>query len=312
MKIIDKLEININKPKHEEEILRNTETIKVDVKTVLSNQEDEIKKLRDREKIIKEIVTKDLMSINRLNSISNSEYFIVIPKMYTKLKKENMRVLFENNGFYKNSVFKYFQEQNFVNLGKTWTPVYIKNRDELKKGFRNFKIFKKFIDSKSSSLIKKDNTRIKQAILNKRDDEAIKPYFFDEKGKLRTNEYLFFDFMIVSSLNLNEENVTIFDKEAKINFVSKILSHEIQDIKLKEIISKSGIKLFLNEIFPLDVRKILTENNDKLLVELKVQSFMDSINKRDLDSVLKNILKEKYKNNYTDEFMRVYNLIKDF
>jgi len=141
IKIIDKFEININKPKHEKEILLNTQKIKSDIKIVLSNKEEEIKKLKEREKIIREIITKDLININQLNSISKSEYFIVIPKLYTKLNKESRKILFENEGFYQNSIFKYFQEQKFINLGKTWTPVYIKNRDELKTAFRNFNFF---------------------------------------------------------------------------------------------------------------------------------------------------------------------------
>ena len=91
IKIIDKFEININKPKHEKEILLNTQKIKSDIKIVLSNKEEEIKKLKEREKIIREIITKDLININQLNSISKSEYFIVIPKLYTKLNKESRK-----------------------------------------------------------------------------------------------------------------------------------------------------------------------------------------------------------------------------
>src|SRR3989339_79275 len=299
VKIIDKFEININKPKHEDEILSNTTETNENVKILLSDKEEELKKLRDREKIIREIITKEIININNLNSISNSEYFIVVPKLYTKLNKDSRKILFENNGFYQNSIFEYFQDQNFINLGKTWTPIYIKNRDELKKGFRKFDIFKKFVDSKVSTLIKKDN-------------DEIRAYFFDNREKLRFKEYLFFEFMIVSSLNLNEENITIFDEETKINFISKILSHQIQDIKLKEIMIGGGIKLFLNESFPNDVKKDLKNNSDLLLNKLEINNYLEKINRRDLDKALKEILKEKYKKEYADEIMRVYNLVKDF
>lgn len=312
IKIIDKFQININKPKHEREILSNTREIKTDVKIVLSNQEDEIKRLREREKIIKEIISKDLININNLNSISKSEYFIVIPKLYTKLNKESRQVLFENEGFYQNSLFRYFQEQDFINLGKTWTPVYIKNRDELKIGFRKFNFFKKFIDKKVVSLMKKDNEMIKKLLLKKKNVDLIKQYFFDEKGKLRFKEYLFFDFMIVSSINLNEENITILDKEARINFVSKILSHQIQDIKLKEIMIGGGIKLFINNSFPKEVRTQLVNNSSNLLLKLGINTFLDTINRKDLEKALEEILKKKYKKDYANEFMRVYNLVKEF
>ena len=312
VKIIDKFEININKPKHEDEILSNTTETNENVKILLSDKEEELKKLRDREKIIREIITKEIININNLNSISNSEYFIVVPKLYTKLNKDSRKILFENNGFYQNSIFEYFQDQNFINLGKTWTPIYIKNRDELKKGFRKFDIFKKFVDSKVSTLIKKDNEIIRKKIYDKKDNDEIRAYFFDNREKLRFKEYLFFEFMIVSSLNLNEENITIFDEETKINFISKILSHQIQDIKLKEIMIGGGIKLFLNESFPNDVKKDLKNNSDLLLNKLEINNYLEKINRRDLDKALKEILKEKYKKEYADEIMRVYNLVKDF
>src|SRR3989339_531392 len=281
VKIIDKFEININKIKRKKE----------------KNKENNKKKN---------------ININNLYSISNSEYFIVVPKLYTKLNKDSRKILFENNGFYQNSIFEYFQDQNFINLGKTWTPIYIKNRDELKKGFRKFDIFKKFVDSKVSTLIKKDNEIIRKKIYDKKDNDEIRAYFFDNREKLRFKEYLFFEFMIVSSLNLNEENITIFDEETKINFISKILSHQIQDIKLKEIMIGGGIKLFLNESFPNDVKKDLKNNSDLLLNKLEINNYLEKINRRDLDKALKEILKEKYKKEYADEIMRVYNLVKDF
>src|SRR3989339_792177 len=59
VKIIDKFEININKPKHEDEILSNTTETNENVKILLSDKEEELKKLRDREKIIREIITKE-------------------------------------------------------------------------------------------------------------------------------------------------------------------------------------------------------------------------------------------------------------
>ena len=92
IRIIDKFQININKPRHEEEILSNTQKIDSKVEVVLSNQENEIKRLKEREKIIKEIVSKNLININNLNNLSKSEYFIVVPKLYTKLNKESWRL----------------------------------------------------------------------------------------------------------------------------------------------------------------------------------------------------------------------------
>ena len=87
IKIIDKFEININKPKHEKEILENTSETRLNVKRILGNQ-DEIDRLKEREKIIREIINKNLINVNDLNKLSKSEYFIVIPKLYIKLNKE--------------------------------------------------------------------------------------------------------------------------------------------------------------------------------------------------------------------------------
>ena len=160
--------------------------------------------------------------------------------------------------------------------------------------------------------MKRDNEMIRKMLLKKKDNDLIKQYFFDENGKIRFSKYLFFDFMIVSSINLNEGNITILDKESKIKFISKILSYQIQDIKLKEIIIKAGIRLFLNENFPKEIKRELINNSSTLLRKLQVNTFLDLINRNDLEKALEEILKKKYKKDYANEFMRVYNLIKEF
>ena len=75
---------------------------------------------------------------------------------------------------------------------------------------------------------------------------------------------------------------------------------------------KSGIRLFLNENFPKEIKRKLINNSSILLHKLQVNIFLDLINKNDLEKALEEILKKKYKKCYVNEFMRVYNLIKEF
>lgn len=306
VRLIDKFEISINKSEHENKILENT--IKTNEMLKKNSKKDEFKK---REKIMKELVRKKIIKINELNSLSRSEYFIVIPKIYIKPNKGIRKKLFENEGFFENSVFKYFEKEGFTNLGTKWHPIYIKNREDLKKSFRKFRKLRKHLSNKLKSLIKKDNKSIKSTILKKSDDKDISEYFFDKNEKLKYEKYLFFDYALFSSLNLNEDNIISLNSEKGEEFLLKILSKEIQTITLKEIIIKKGIKSFLNEKFPKNVKKRLKNNEKSILDKLEIENFLKPINKQDMRKTLKNILGEKFDEKYLKEFMGIHDTIKD-
>lgn len=308
IKLIDKFNINIFKPKKEEEIFENTEEIKKDVKKTLKN-EKEIKKYKDREKIIRDIINRKIININNLNKISNSEYFIIIPKLHMEINKEIRRILFEDErGVFKNSIFKYFEEKNFINLGKQFSPIYLKSRDELKDNYRDIKIFKKILDEKMNSLLKKDIKLIEKQIRKNKKNEKVKEYFYD-KNKLKDKKYLFFDFMIISSLNLNKENITLVDEKSKKEFLFKIVNQELQMANLKQIIIASGINFFLNAKYPQKIKEIIRKNEAEIKKSLNIQNFIGTINKEDLGNTLKSLLKEEYEDKYANEFMKIYNVI---
>ncbi|MCG2719709.1 MAG: hypothetical protein L6266_03170, partial [Nanoarchaeota archaeon] len=196
----------------------------------------------------------------------------------------------------------------FIDLGKRFSPIYLKNRDDLKKGYQNILIFKKILDEKIDSLLKKDNEIIKKRIEKMKGEEEIRNYFY-EGDILKEDKYLFFDFMLISSVNLNKENVTLIDEKAKKDFLFRIVNQEIQEIKLKEIIINSGLKVFLNESFSSQIQKKLLKKESFIKENLRIDNFLEEINESDLKNLFEKILKEKYEEKYLKEFFKEHKLI---
>src|SRR3989344_3596201 len=135
IKLIDKLNINIYKPKYEEKILQNTDDIKKDTRQILKDGE-EIKKYKEKEKLIKELINRKIINVNNLNKVSNSEHFIIIPKIHLTINDKKVRkILFGEDGSFKNSIFGYFDEENFVNLGKRFSPIYLKDKYDIQESY---------------------------------------------------------------------------------------------------------------------------------------------------------------------------------
>jgi len=311
VKIVDKLNINIYKPKYEEEILQNTETTKGDVKKLLSNEE-ELKKYKDREKIIKEIINQEIININNLNQVSKSEYYIIVANLYMLLgNKETRPIILGEEGSFKNSVTKYFEEKGYIKLGKKYSDVYLKSKSDLKKNYRNLIVFKKILDEKFKSMVEKDNSFLIKKINKVKKNKIIKEYFYDSEGKLKKEKYLFFDYMIISTLNLNKENITIIDKKAQQKFLFTILNKEIQNVKLKEIISESGLKFFLNKEYPSEIKKKILGKESSIKRSLKIGNFLEDLNKDDLTKTFQDILKKDFEEQYINAFFNKYNLVRD-
>jgi|SRR3989344_4711355 len=308
LKLIDKFNINIYKPKHEEEILKSVKENKQYLKKLLINK-SEIKRYEDREKIIKEIISQDIININNLSNISHSEHFIIILKLHLAIKNRKVRqILFGENGSFENSIFKYFDEENFVKLGKQFAPVYIKDKFEMKEPYRNMFVFKKLLDNRLKNLIAKDNQRILYLIQRYKNRKEIKNFF--QNLDVNNKKFLFLDYLIISSLNLNKENITIEGTTQK-KFLFNILSNEAQNVKLKEIILQSGIKLFLNKKYPQNIRSKLLENEIFIKQKLKIENFFGEINKNDIENVLKMLLTKDYKQGYLDNFIKIQSIIKE-
>ncbi len=308
IKLIDKFQINVYKPKYETEILQNTEEIKEDTKNILKN-EIEIKKYKDREKIIKELINREIININNLNKVSNSEHFIIIPRIYLTINDKKVRkILFKDNGSFKNSVFRYFDKEQFVNLGKKFSPIYLKDKYDIRKPYRDIFVFKKLLDDKLKELIKEDNKEIIKLIQRHKRRKEIKDFFGEDD--ISNKKFIFLDYMVISSLNLNKENITV-ERETQKRFIFKILLNEAQNVKIKEIILDSGLKLFLNEDYPKHIQEKLLKNESNIKQKLNIKNFFDDINKSDFESVLKDILLENYNQIYIDNFFKIQKLIKE-
>jgi len=308
VKLIDKFQINIYKPKHEEEILQNTNAIKENTQKMLKKEDEEIKKYKDREKIIKELINREIINVNNLNKVSNSEHYIIIPRIYLNIRNKRIRrILFGKEGSFKNSIFKYFDEKNFINIGKKFAPIYLKDVKDIQKAYRGVLIFKKILDEKIERLLKEDNKEIIRLIQKHKNNREIKAFFLED---VKNNEFLFLDYIIVSSLNLNKENITI-TKNAEKNILFKILTKEAQNVKLKEIILESGLRLFLDKEYPQNIKERLLKNESLIKQKLKIENFFQDINKVDFDTVLKELLSKDYKQIYSDNFFKIQGLIKD-
>ena len=307
IKLIDKFQINIYKSKHEERILQNTEEIKADTTRILRNEE-EIKKYKEKERLIKELINQDIINVNNLNKVSNSEHFIIIPKIHLTINDKKVRkILFGEDGSFKNSIFGYFDEENFVNLGKRFSPIYLKDKYDIQESYREMAVFKRVLDNKLKDLIKKDNQEIIDLIRRHKNRREIKVFL--EEQKSLNEKFLFLDYMIISSLNLNKENITLGENAQK-RFLFKILIKEAHDVKIKEIILESGLRFFLNKEYPADIKDKLLKNESVIKQKLKVKSFFDNINKNDLETILKELLYRNYQQNYLDNFFKIQNLIK--
>ncbi|MEK6917824.1 MAG: hypothetical protein AABW51_02650 [Nanoarchaeota archaeon] len=308
IKLIDKLNINIYKPKYEEKIFQNTESINKDTQQILKNDED-IKRYKEKEKLIKELINRKIINVNNLNKVSNSEHFIVIPKIHLNINDKKVRkILFGEEGSFKNSIFSYFDQGDFVNLGKKFSPIYLKDKYSIKQPYRNISIFKKILDNKLKDLIYKDNKEIVRLIQRHKNRKEIKVFF--EGEDVSNKKFLFLDYMIISSLNLNKENITLEEGVHK-QFLFKILTKEAQNIKIKEVILESGLKLFLNEEYLNFIKDKLLKNESTIKQKLKIDNFFEDINKNEFEKVLKQLLENDYQQIYSDNFFKLQSLIKE-
>ncbi len=308
IKLIDKLNINIYNPKHEEKILQNTEDIKKDTQQILKDGE-EIKRYKEKEKLIRELINRKIINVNNLNKVSNSEHFIIIPKIHLTINDKKIRkILFGEGGSFKNSIFDYFDQKNFINLGKKFSPIYLKDKYNIKQPYRNLAVFKRILDNKLKDLIYKDNKEIVRLIQRHKNRKEIKIFF--EGKDISHEKFLFLDYMIISSLNLNKENITL-EETAHKQFLLKILTKEAQDIKIKEVILESGLRLFLNEEYPANIKNKLLKEETNIKKRLKIDNFFSEINKSDFETILKELLSENYEQVYSDNFFKLQNLIKE-
>ncbi len=271
------------------------------------------KKEKDEAILLRQILDKKIFDKKRLLETIKGDYLLLIIFAFPRLPKvgfseEDQKVVdkflrkkLEDKEKTNRRNYTIFltEELKFKKLGyQSSTSFFIKVED-LQKDLRKIKNLRRHLE-KNLLLQQKKEWDLVIKLLNESKNKKIIEYV--KKVKEKGFNQLYNISFYLNYINFSKENIFVQDEN------SFLITHflKLEDLvvskknleSLRENFKFFDISLFFTNTIPREIKKVLTEQQNKIKSDLDIEHFFEDINKSDLEKIFLNILNRKYDKKY--------------